>query len=110
MSSVVSQITSVSIFTQPLVQVQIKEKKSKLWVTGLFVGNSPVSGEFPSQKGQKRGKYFYLMTSSWTFAVYIYTCSVGVYDSAASAFDVDKHFFSVNVLHVNYAIFTDNAK
>ena len=36
------------LFTQPFIQAQIKET-SKLRVTGLFVGNSPVTGEFPAQ-------------------------------------------------------------
>ena len=35
------------LFTQPFIQAQIK--KSKLRVTGLCGGNSPVTGEFPSQ-------------------------------------------------------------
>ena len=34
--------------TQPFIQAQIKEK-SKLRVTGLCVGNSPVTGEFPAK-------------------------------------------------------------
>ena len=36
------------LFTQPFIQVQIKET-SNLRVTGLCVGNSPVTGEFPAQ-------------------------------------------------------------
>ena len=40
------------------------KKTSKLPVTGLCAGNSPVTGGFLT-KGQKRGKCFYLMTSSW---------------------------------------------
>ena len=36
---------------------------SKLRVTGLCVGNAPVTSEFPSQKAC--GKCFHLMTSSW---------------------------------------------
>ena len=37
------------LFTQAFVQVQIKEA-SKLRVTGLYEGNSPVTGEFPLQR------------------------------------------------------------
>ena len=37
------------LFIQPFIQAQIKEKKSKLRVTGLCAGNSPVTGEFPAQ-------------------------------------------------------------
>ena len=36
------------LFTQPFIQVQIKET-SKLCITGLCAGNSPVTGEFPAQ-------------------------------------------------------------
>ena len=42
------------------------KKTSKLRVTGLCAGNSPVTGEFPAQRGQWRGKCFHLMTSSWS--------------------------------------------
>ena len=38
-------------FTQPFVQAQIK-KTSKRRLTGLCEGNSPVTDEFPVQKGQ----------------------------------------------------------
>ena len=49
MSAMSSQITSLTIVTQPFIQVQIK-KTSKLRVTGLCVRNSPVTGEFPAQR------------------------------------------------------------
>ena len=35
------------LFTQPFIQAQ---ETPKLRVTGLCVGNSPVTGEFPAQK------------------------------------------------------------
>ena len=41
------------------------EKTSKLRVTGLCEGNSPVTGEFPLQKASNAGKCFHLMTTSW---------------------------------------------
>ena len=41
------------------------KETSKLRDTGLCEGNSPVTGEFPAQKGQWRGKCFHLMPSSW---------------------------------------------
>ena len=38
------------LFTQSFMQAQIKENKtSKLRVTGLCAGNSPMTGEFPAQ-------------------------------------------------------------
>ena len=51
MSAMASQITSPTIFTQSFIQPQIKEY-IKFRVTGLCAGNSPVIGEFPTQKGQ----------------------------------------------------------
>ena len=42
-----------------------RKKTSKLRVTGLWEGNSPVTGEFPAQMASNRGKCFLLMTSSW---------------------------------------------
>ena len=41
------------------------KKTSKLCVTGLCAGNSPVTGEFPAQMASDAGN-FHLMTSSWT--------------------------------------------
>ena len=49
MSAMASQITSLAIvYWSVFFRAQIKET-SKLRVTGLFAGNSPVSGEFPTQ-------------------------------------------------------------
>ena len=48
MSMIASQITSPTIFTQPLIQAQIKEniKAPRLWpLCGEFTG----TGEFPAQ-------------------------------------------------------------
>ena len=39
-------------------------KTSKLLVTGLCAGNSPVTGEFPAQKASNAKNVFHLMTSS----------------------------------------------
>ena len=51
MSTIASQITSVDILYSTFVQAQIKENiKAPRHVTGLCVGNSPVTGEFPAQK------------------------------------------------------------
>ena len=41
MGAMVSQITGLTI---------VSKKTSKLRVTGLFEGNSPVTGEFPTQR------------------------------------------------------------
>ena len=70
MSEMASQITSISniLFTQYIYCLlncwsrRGLKKTSKLRVTGLCVGNSPVTVEFPAQKAS--GKCFHLMTSS----------------------------------------------
>ena len=57
MAAMASQITSLTIvysavalrlFTQPFIGRRSK-KTSKLRVTGLYAGNSPLTGEFPAQ-------------------------------------------------------------
>ena len=47
---------------QPFIRAQIKET-SKLRITGLCEGNSPVTGEFPSQMANNAANVS--MTSSW---------------------------------------------
>ena len=49
MSTMASQITGVSIVYSNVCSGADQTKTSKLWVTGLCGGNSPVSGEFPAQ-------------------------------------------------------------
>ena len=48
MDPMASQITSLTIVYSTVIQARSK-KTSKLRVTGLCVGNSPVTGEFPVQ-------------------------------------------------------------
>ena len=48
MGAVASQITSLTIVYSTIHSAQIKET-SKLRVTGICAGNSPVTGEFPAQ-------------------------------------------------------------
>ena len=45
------------------------KKTSKLRVTGLCAGNSPVTGEFPAQMASTAEIFFHLMTSSWTICL-----------------------------------------
>ena len=61
MSTMMSQITSVTTVCS---SVGSANETSKLRVTGLCAGNSPVTGVFPHTKGQKCGKCFHLMMSS----------------------------------------------
>ena len=61
-----SQITSLAIAYSTVYSGADQRKHQKFSVTGLCVGNSPVTGEFPAQMAmQWRGKWFHLMTSSW---------------------------------------------
>ena len=51
MGAIASQITSLPIASQPFIQAQIKKNKtSKLCITRLCAGNSPVTGELPAQR------------------------------------------------------------
>ena len=50
MSGMASQITSLTIVCSTVYSRRISKKTSKLRVTGLRVGNSPVIGEFPAQR------------------------------------------------------------
>ena len=49
MSAMASQITSLTIVYSSVNSRRISKKTSKLRVTGLCGGNSPVTGEFPAQ-------------------------------------------------------------
>ena len=50
MNTVASQITSLTIVYSIVYSRHISKKTSKLRVTGLWEGNSPVTGEFPAQR------------------------------------------------------------
>ena len=49
MGAMASQITSLTIVHSTVYSGANSKKTSKLRVTGLCVGNSPVTGEFPAQ-------------------------------------------------------------
>ena len=65
MSVTASQITSVSVVYLYRLFRRRSKKTSKLHFTGLCEGNSPVTGEFPSQRASNSEDFFHLMTSSW---------------------------------------------
>ena len=48
MGAMASHMTSLTMFTQPLIKRRSK-KTAKLPITGFCAGNSPVTGEFPAQ-------------------------------------------------------------
>ena len=52
------------LFTHAFIQVQIKEN-IKARVTGLFVGNSPVTGEFPAQMASNAENDDVIMSSDY---------------------------------------------
>ena len=61
------------LFTRPFIQAQIKEKikASRYWpVWGEFTGDQWIPR---TKKGQQRGKYFHLMTSSCDIACWVGT-------------------------------------
>ena len=55
------------------------KKTSKLHVTGLCEGNSPVTGEFAPQRASNAENVSYLMTSSCNKAFYLIECRFLVY-------------------------------
>ena len=57
MSTMASQSPASRLFSQPFIRAQIKET-SKLRVTGLCEGNSPVTGEFPAQRASNAKNIF----------------------------------------------------
>ena len=50
MSAMASEITSPTIVYSTVYSMRKSKKTSKLRVTGLCAGNSPVTGEFPAQR------------------------------------------------------------
>ena len=67
MGAIASQITSLTIFTQPFIQTEIKEN-IKARVTGLCAGNSLGTGEFPAQMASNAEMFPFddvIMTLPW---------------------------------------------
>ena len=50
MTTMASQITSLTVVYSTVIRTQIKENITKLRATSLCVGNSPMTGEFPAQR------------------------------------------------------------
>ena len=65
-SAMVSQITGVTIVYSTVCLVADQVKTSKLRVTGLCEGNSPLIDEFPSQRAGNVFKFYFL--SGWSIA------------------------------------------
>ena len=58
MGAMASQITSLTIvYSSVYSGADQRKKKSKLRVTGLCAGNSPVTGEFPAQMASNVEKF-----------------------------------------------------
>ena len=70
MGAMVSQITSLTI-VYSTVYTSRSRKTSKLRITGLCEGNSPVTGEFPAQMASNAENVFHLIMSSWKINVSI---------------------------------------
>ena len=50
MGAIASQITSLTLVYKTVYSRRRSKKTSKLHVTGLCAGNSPVTGDFPAQR------------------------------------------------------------
>ena len=74
MSAMASQITSHAIVYWTLDSGADQRKKSKLRVTGLCAGNSPVTGEFPAQRDSNAENLNDVMYKSrlWRFKTVLY--------------------------------------
>ena len=55
MNAMASQITSLTIVYSTVYSRRRSKKISKLRVTGICAGNSPVTGEFPAQRASNAG-------------------------------------------------------
>ena len=67
MGMIASEITSRTIVYSTFIQVQMKEKTSKLRITGLCAENSSVASEFPAQMAS----YAENVSIWWCHHVYI---------------------------------------
>ena len=91
MSSIVSQITSVSI-VYPTVCSGADQRKHQSSVSLAFVRGIHRWPVFPRTEGQQRGKYFHLMTSSCNVIIQIQIqkpCSKGMFCFFSIRFGVD---------------------
>ena len=64
MNAMTSQITSLTIVYSTVYSRRRSKKISKLRVTGICAGNSPVTGEFPAQRASNAGNVS-IWSSSW---------------------------------------------
>ena len=64
-SAMASQTISLTIVCWTVYSKRRSKETSKLRVTGLCEGNSPVTGEFPAQRASNAENVSTLMTSSW---------------------------------------------
>ena len=69
MRTMESQINSLTIVYST---VYSAKKTSKLRVTGLCEGNSPVTGEFPSQRASNAENYDVIMTNKSSLVTQIW--------------------------------------
>ena len=58
MDMMASQITSINIVYSTIYSDADQEKSSKLLVTGLCAGSSPIAGEFPAQMASNAENVF----------------------------------------------------
>ena len=86
MTAIASQITSLAIFYLTVYSRRRSKKTSKLRVTGLCEGNSPVTDEFPAQRASNTEN-----VSIW--------CRHHVYTVYASMIDIVTTLFMMSVVY-----------
>ena len=111
MGTMASQITSLTIVYSTVYSRRRSKKTSKLRVTGLCAGNSPVTGEFPAQRASnvenvsiwwRHHVQWILFDSCWVYDIriraWINNCQLGF------LYDVIIHPYLLWLLrHVNLA-------
>ena len=82
------------------------KKTSKLRVTGLCAGNSPLTDEFPAQMASNAEKISIMMTSSWLCKRWSYDMQASQYPSAhgtrGSCCRQDYHYSTWRAINICY--------
>ena len=77
------------------------KKTTKLLVTDLCAGNSPVTGEFPTQRASNEDNLSILMTSSWALQISLYVL-ICPFNCRKSEHAPRKHIVSTCNIHTRW--------
>ena len=98
MTTMASQITSLTVFTQPFIQTQIKEniKAPRHWpLCGEFTG----TGEFPAQRASYAENVSILwrhhVTGQWSLTLKVWQCPIISCNASCAHVTIRHHFFTV---------------